>query len=636
MQPTSQPTFADIMTARTLSRRGFLGGAVALAGGIALLSGRVNAANALTSTTALKAASASTLTFTEIAKRTSVTHAIAEGYAADVLIRWGDPLFDTTPFDPAHVTATRQAQQFGYNNDFLAYLPISRGGKESDHGLLAVNHEYTNRSLMFSGLTRETEKDHINIPQARAEMEAQGCSVVEVKRTAAGWEYVPASRYNRRITATTPMLFSGEAAGDDALKTSYDPTGTRPIGTMANCAGGVTPWGTVLTCEENFDYCFAGEAKESHRKMYQRYQVGTESWYHWHHADKRFDLGKEPNEPNRFGWVVEYDPYDPTSTPIKRTALGRFKHECATTTLAPDGRVVVYSGDDEPFEYVYRFVSRDRYEPNNLAANRNLLDAGELSVARFNADGTVEWLPLVHGTAGLTAENGFASQAEVLIYARKAADMLGATPMDRPEDVEVNPTTGTVFVSLTKNADRVMTDAANPRAENIYGHILELTPPMREGGHDHAARTYQWDVFLKGGNPDVASDGAYYQAPVSEHGWLANPDNVAFDGLGRIWICTDGQAGSIGMCDGLYAAQCVGEQKGATRLFFTAPARAEVTGPAFTPDSKTLFLSIQHPAEGASFDNPSTRWPEFTDGMPPRPSVLAITHHKGGVIGEKS
>jgi uncharacterized protein len=405
------------------------------------------------------------------------------------------------------------------------------------------------------------------------------------------------------------------------------------VGTMANCAGGTTPWGTVLTCEENFDYCFAGTPQPSYQAMYDRYQIGTESWYHWHHADARFDVAVEPNEPNRFGWVVEYDPYDPTFTPVKRTALGRFKHECATTVLCPDGRVAVYSGDDEPFEYMYRFVTARAYQPNNPAANRDLLDEGELAVARFDADGTMEWLPLVFGTRGLTPENGFHSQAEVLIYARKASDLLGATPMDRPEDVEPNPVTGSVFVSLTKNADRVMTNVANTRPHNAYGHMLELLPPLTTKGHDHSARTYRWEVFLRGGNPAIAADDAYYQAPVSSEGWLTNPDNIAFDKAGHIWICTDGQGSAIGKGEGVYAAQCSGVRKGATRLFFSAPIGAEVTGPAFTPDSTTLFLSVQHPAEGSSMDNPSTRWPEFKEGMPPRPSVIAITHAKGKVIG---
>jgi hypothetical protein len=626
------PTLQEVMEQRRLTRRGFLRGGVALVGTAALAT-TLKAGSALSAISA-KSHTISSLTFPEIAKTLSTTHSLARGYDLNVLIRWGDDLFDTAPFDPEHVTAELQAQQFGYNNDYIAYMPLPKGSGSSTHGLLCVNHEYTNRALMFSGLTRETEKDTISIPQARAEMEAQGASVVEIKRSAKGWEYVVGSPYNRRITVTTPMRFSGAAAGHEALRTAADPEGMNPIGTMANCAGGTTPWGTVLTCEENFDYCFAGEVQPSHKAMVDRYHIGEESWYHWHHADPRFDLAKEPNEPNRFGWVVEYDPYDPTFVPVKRTALGRFKHECATTALCPDGRVAVYSGDDEPFEYLYRFVTARAYQPNHPTANRDLLDEGELSVARFDADGTMEWLPLVFGQRGLTPENGFNSQAEVLIYARKAGDLLGATPMDRPEDVEPNPVTGSIFVSLTKNADRVMTNAANKRPHNAFGHMLELMPPRtKQGATDHSARTYRWEEFLRGGNPAVAAHDAYYQHPPSKEGWLTNPDNIAFDGAGRMWICTDGQQSAIGKCDGVYAAECQGAKKGATRLFFSVPTGAEVTGPAFTPDGTTLFLSVQHPAEGSNMDNPTTRWPQFEEGMPPRPSVVAITHKKGKVIG---
>jgi uncharacterized protein len=630
------PPLSEVMETYRLSRRSFLGGAAVLAGSLAFASS-LKAGTVLGGalTKAGQGANITALSFKEIAKRSSPTHGLAEHYRMDIVLRWGDPLHDAIPFDPTALSEAAQQRQFGYNNDFIAYLPITRGGSESDHGLLCVNHEYTNRALMFSGVTRETEKTHTDISTdyAKIEMQAHGASVVEVKRGDAGWEYVIGSPYNRRITATTPMRFSGAAAGHADLRTSYDTEGLHPRGMIGNCSGGVTPWGTVLTCEENFDYYFEGEIADSHKAMYARYQVGTETWYDWSRTDPRFDLGKEPNEPNRFGWVVEYDPYDPTFTPIKRTALGRFKHEAANTVMNHDGRLVIYSGDDEPFEYVYRFVTQGKVTLGNPAANRNLLDSGVLSVARFDADGTMEWLPLVYGERGLTPENGFHSQAEVLIFARKAADLLGATPMDRSEDVEPNPVTGSVFMSLTKNADRVITNAANRRAHNKYGHIIEMIPPVNAGGHDHSATQFHWSIFLEGGNPAVSEHHAYYQSPPSEQGWLTNPDNVAFDGMGRIWIATDGQPTAVGLCDGLYAAQCEGAEKGAPKLFFTAPVGAEVTGPRFTPDSKTLFLSVQHPAEGSSRDAPATLWPDFKEGMPPRPSVVAFTHEKGRVIG---
>lgn len=624
------PSLSELLHRKALSRRRFLGSALTLTGGAALAS-QFKAGTALA-----HGVSHSSLTFGEIPKHLDTNHAVAKNYDVDVLISWGDHLHDDDIFDPHDLTPETQARQFGYNNDFLAFMPITRGGNESNHGLLCVNHEYTNRYLMFEGLTSEQEKSRINVAQARVEMEAHGCSVVEIKKQGDQWNYVEGSRFNRRMTATTPMQISGDAAGHTDMQTSADPEGKTVLGTIGNCAGGVTPWGTILTAEENFDHHFSGAPRASHRDAYKRYGINTESYYHWYHADARFDLGKEPNEPNRFGWIVEYAPYNPEFIPVKRTALGRFKHECATTTLTPDGRVVVYSGDDEVFEYVYRFISDAKVDMDNPTANKDILDKGVLSVARFHDDDTMEWLPLLYGQNGLDESNGFTSQADICIYTRRAADIVGATPMDRPEDVEVNPVTGSVFIALTKNTERKETNSANPRSNNKYGHIIELTPPKDDDSHDHGAQHYGWDIFLQAGNPQKAKHQAYYQSCVSEHGWLANPDNVAFDGQGRIWIATDGQGKSIDKCDGLYAAECSGDAKGSTKLFFNAPLGAEICGPAFTPDSKTLFLSIQHPAEKpstSSFNDPSTRWPDFDKDTPPRPSVIAITHKNDKIIG---
>ena len=365
-----------------------------------------------------------------------------------------------------------------------------------------------------------------------------------------------------------------------------------------------------------------------------RYGVGAAAWYPWwarHHG--RFDLGKEPNEPNRFGWIVEYDPYDPSSRPIKRTALGRCKHECATTTLDPDRRVVVYSGDDEIFEYLYRFVSEGRYDAEDRAANRDLLDRGTLFVARFHDDGTLDWLPLLYGSGPLTPANGFHSQAEVLIETRRAADLLGATPMDRPEDVESSPVTGRVYVALTKNPSRKPggTDAPNPRGPNPSGHILELIPP---GGTRHAADRFRWEVFLLAGDPARPRNGAAYHPDVSGDGWLAAPDNLAFDRHGRLWIATDGLQ-ERGLADGIYGCQVEGPERALTRHLFRAPVGAEVCGPAFTPDGRTLFVSVQHPGSNSPGDDrPRTPWPDVDPALPPRPSVVAITREDGGEIGE--
>ncbi|MDI3306406.1 MAG: PhoX family phosphatase [Acetobacteraceae bacterium] len=583
----------------------------------------------------------STLNFPELRHQLAEGDAVAEGYEIQTLIRWGDPILaDAAEFDPQRQTPEMQARQFGYNCDYLDFFPLPKGSRSSDHGLLVVNHEYTSPGLMFAGLgTGSQAQLRVSEQQARVEMMAHGGSVVEVKRQDGRWTYVKDSRFNRRITAETPMRISGPAAGHPRMRTNADPSGTRVLGMFNNCAGGNTPWGTVLTCEENINFYFSGEAAESgpQRDHYRRCGIQKQGRYSWHRYEPRFNLDKEPNEPNRFGWIVEFDPYDPQSVPVKRTALGRFKHECCTHAVSKDGRVAFYSGDDERFEYVYKFVTARPWNPHDPAANRDLLDEGTLYAARFEADGSMRWLPLVYGKGPLTEANGFHSQADVVIEARRAADLMGATPMDRPEDVETNPVNGRVYVMLTNNSRRTaeQVNAANPRPRNIHGHVIEIIPPgagTREV--DHAAEEGRWEIFIAGGKPG-ADPGAQYHRATSNEGWLSCPDNCAFDSKGRIWIATDGAGSTSGVADGLYAADTSGRGRGLTRLFYQAPTGAEVCGPRFTPDDSTLFLAIQHPGEdpGSSFDKPTTRWPDFAEGMPPRPSVIAITKKGGGPIG---
>ncbi len=576
----------------------------------------------------------SSLTFKELAHTLDPTHHVAEGYDLQVLIRWGDPVMPgAPPFDPARLTAADQEKLFGYNNDYLGLYPLPAGTRSGGRFLMAVNHEYTNPELMFAGLGGgRSAAMQASKEQVAVEMASVGGAVIEIARDRGAWKVVPDSRHARRITATTPMEVSGPAAGHDALKTSADPAGRRVLGTFGNCAGGSTPWGTWLTCEENFNLYFGGDpAKMGDPALARRYGIGraVNAWSR--HVD-RFDVDKEPNEPNRFGWVVEIDPYEPGMPPVKRTALGRFKHEGCTYALAKDGRVVLYSGDDERFEYVYRFVSAKPWNPVDRAANRNLLDEGTLSVARFGADGKVEWLPLVQGQGPLTAENGFATQGDVLVKTRMAADLLKPTPMDRPEDIETNPVNGRVYVVLTNNGLRKpdQVDKANPRPTNDHGHILEISP--KDG--DHAAAEGTWSIFLLAGKPGQDA-GARYHRATSDNGWLSCPDNIAFDSKGRIWIVTDGAPSAAGVADGVYGADTTGFGRALTRCFYQAPVGAEVCGPVFTPDDSTLFLAIQHPGEdrGSSYEKPSTRWPDFKDGMPPRPSIVAITKKGGGTIG---
>ena len=648
--PTTNRSFAEVLEAR-LSRRDALKGLMATTA----LAATGAAAARLGIGTAEAAASTTTLTFAELAHGVDENMHVADGYGAEVLIRWGDPMFADSPeFDPANQSADAQEKQFGYNADFIGFLSLPMGSNTADHGLLVVNHEYTNTNLMFPGLGTEGYEDKVTADQVEIELAAHGASVVEVRQEGGKWTYVKDSPYNRRITLrSTEMLVSGPAAGSDRLKTSADATGTKVIGTINNCAGGKTPWGTVLIAEENFHQYFSGDpAGLPEAGNYKRVGIKDEPEYGWwgkHVA--RFDVTKEPNEPNRFGWMVEFDPYDVNSTPVKRTALGRFKHEGANAVVNSDGRVVVYTGDDERFEYVYRFVSAGTFDPNNRNANMNLLDEGTLSVGRFSDDGTLTWLPLVFGEGALTAENGFASQADVVIEARRAADLLGATPMDRPEDVEPNPVTNVVYMACTNNSKRLAADdpeakpgrtpdAVNPRAKNSFGHIVTMIPPGAPGaGADHTADTFTWDIPILAGDPRNPDHGAKYNPDTTANGWFAAPDNVAFDTTGRLWIATDNGGGwtKVGFADGIYGCDVDGKGAYLTKHLFRVPIGAEMCGPEFTPDDTTLFCAVQHPAgdgvENSTFETPATRWPDFKDGVPPRAAVVFITRNGGGVIG---
>jgi len=560
---------------------------------------------------------------------------VPEGYDAGLVIAWGNPVTQNAPdFDPTRQTGATQSQQFGYNCDMITYHSLPAwNSTNSRRGLLCVNHEYTDPVAMFPSYTTPT-KDQVD-----TELAAHGVSVVEVEEFFGVWQYNANSGYNRRITGETEMIITGPAAGDPLLQTSADRTGTRVKGTLNNCAGGQTPWGTFLTSEENFNQYFANRngmaAGVNRDNMARLGTTGGASARRWESFYDRFDQAKEPNEANRFGWTVEIDPYDPNSIPKKRTSMGRCKHECATTTIAKNGQVVVYSGDDERFDYLYKFVTAGTFNPDNRAANMDMLDRGVLYVAKFNSDGSGQWLPVVHNQGPLTMANGWRNQADVLIRLRLAGDALGATKMDRPEDVEVNPVTGLVYMACTNNSLRGVgaspgIDAANPRANNRSGHIIEI----KEAGNDHTRDTFNWGIFMLCGDPDDKAQGTYFAGATRDKvSPIGAPDNVAFDNQGNLWIGTDGMESALGWHDAIYAAVTEGPDRGTLLPFMSMPIGAETCGPTFTPDNETFFMAVQHPGEGGTYAQPTSRWP-YGPGTIPRPGVVFVKKSWGrGTIG---
>jgi uncharacterized protein len=631
---TNNPTMGEIIGAR-FHRRDFLRGSLAVAAITATIGSR-----ALELSPAAAQGDVTSFDFKEIEAGVDTNHHVAEGYETQILLRWGDPIFPDAPeFDPLAQSAEKQKRQFGYNSDFIGFFPIDNS---ADRGLLVANHEYTNEELMFPGVGLQDTKENPFAKMTKdlvdIEMAAHGGAVVELARSGTQWSVVKDSKYNRRITAETEMELTGPVAGHDRLKTSADASGKMVRGMINNCAGGVTPWGTWLSAEENVHGYFGGKLPEGHAETanYKRLGLGTPA-YAWSKFHDRFDVSKEANEANRFGWIVEIDPFDPNFVPKKRTAMGRFKHEGAAGIVNKDGRYVVYQGDDERFDYVYKFVTEKTVDTANRAANFDILDTGTLYVAKYNADGTGEWMPVVFGQGPLTEQNGFKSQADVLIETRRSADLLGATRMDRPEDIEASPHSNRVYLMLTNNDKRKaeQADAANPRGNNKFGHIIEMLPE----GDDHAATKFKWEVLVRCGDPSVAEVGATFSSETTKDGWFGMPDNCVIDSKGRLWVATDGNnAKSTGRADGLWALETQGEKRGTSKHFFRVPAGAEMCGPFFTADDENLFLAVQHPGESedeknpGTFENPLTRWPDFKDGAPPRPSVLVVTKKGGGAI----
>jgi secreted PhoX family phosphatase len=567
---------------------------------------------------------------------------VPPGYTANVFIPWGTPITGRYPayLEDASNSAQDQAEQLGMHHDGMHFFPIDiqRAGRNSDHGLLVLNHEYIDAALIHPQGPTVVNGKRVSAEEVRKEINAHGVSVVEVRRAVRGdWTVVPSS-LNRRITGATPMMISGPARGHALLRTSYSPDGTMTRGTLNNCSHGATPWGTYLTCEENWAGYFASRDGELPREL-SRYGVRGTGRYGWETIPgdefERFDATRKSadasadyrNEPNMFGWVVEIDPFDPNSTPVKRTALGRYAHEGVVFAPARPGKpVVCYAGDDSQNEYIYKYVSRENYHPRR--SNGSLLDDGTLYVARFNADGSGDWLPLdindpafqqACSAVGVT----FADQGEVLINTRLAADVVGATKMDRPEWGAVHPDTGEVYFTLTNNKARSEADEPNPRAPNPYGHIIR----WREASRDHVGLRFDWDIYILAGPEDDSRDPN--GRPLDERNTFASPDGLWFDDEGRLWVQTDMSgsqlnAGPFGNNQMLVSDPKTGE----TKRFLVGPKGAEVTGVTVTPDFRTMFVNIQHPGEGNTPTYFASNWPDG-QGRRPRSATVVITRDDG-------
>ena len=704
LNPSGNPSIHDVIDGVAPSRRRFLQTGVAAAAGLSL-SGLVSTVKAAPVPAGTGFAG---IGFDSVpASRAPVADRVAvpAGYRAEVLVAWGDPILPGAPAfsGTASETAADQAGQFGMHNDGMAFFPLPGLGSVQ-RGLLCVNNEYTHEEILFAdgqvgaGYT---------IEKTRKSQAAHGVSIVELRNARGRWSVNKNSRLARRITSNTFMRISGPAAGHALMKTreftitdtASTPTGnttdgTTAYGTVNNCANGITPWGTYLTCEENWNGNFGGTGAVDTGttteigKLNRRYGVSAAGFgYRWHTTDPRWDVSTNPNEPHHFGWVVEIDPQRPDSAPVKRTALGRFKHESAQYVVDKDNRVAFYMGDDERNEYIYKFVCAKPFDPKRPFANRNLLDEGTLYVARFDADLSGTWIALVPGTVGVdgvalrdnpnfAGANDAEVLAKILIKTRMAADAVGATMMDRPEWTGARPRIGgfeeiEVYCTLTNNnrrgtstasvnlpdgstaagSARPPVDAANPREDNVYGHIIR----WREAGRSVAATGFVWNLFVQAGDtrtgktakPTNDYRGNIVDTPDGSADYGA-PDGLWFDANGRLWVQTD----QVGDGSGDFAnigsnvLVCCDPNTGETRRFLTSPNRCEVTGITMTPDGRTMFVGIQHPGEDSTAANPTqfSNWPQGqfaleSDGVTPLPpgrprsSVLVITKDDGGVIG---
>lgn len=644
------------------------------------------------------------LSFTPVAKNLNDIVTVPAGYEATVLYALGDPLTQNlAEWDdnnvPSGVSFTARS---GDCHDGMSYFGLNSStakydAKASISGLLVMNHEYINQTFLHpKGATRVNGRRPED--EVIREMNAHGVSIIELKKDATSQkvDIVKSSPFNRRITASTVMDFAGIVAGSDLIKTKYSPSAKQTRGTHNNCGNGYTPWGTYLTTEENFiGYFVRNKGDDTKRTASEiialnRYGLkdGASSRYGWETAigaiesQDLYDRWNSSitaetadkdyrNSANTFGWIVEIDPFDSRSNPVKRTSLGRFAHEdCRASRLIEGENLTFYMGDDSRGEYIYKFVSDAKWDAKDVnggyRAGDKYMNSGKLYVAQFNNDGTGKWIELAYGKNGLNDTNTvypFKSQADVTTFARLAGDAVKATKMDRPEWVAVNPENGEVYVTLTNNSNRGTThtlDAANPRnysdpeggKGNVNGHIIRF----HEKDNKTTAETFTWDIYLFGAEAKMASN--INLSALNDNNDLSSPDGMWFDPRGVLWIQTDDGAytdttncmmlaalpGKVG--DGAKAITSAGQEtivgKQVTdenlRRFLTGPKQCEITGVTMTPDYKAIFINVQHPGEDSpSFDKPSSHWPASQKDANnkvarPRSATVVITRKDGGVI----
>lgn len=548
---------------------------------------------------------------------------ISADYQYQVLIPWGTPIepgaTEEYSGDPSYRPTPEQAEkQVGVGHDGMWFFPMDlkkalkyhgyNYRMTSDVGMLCVNHEFGRNPHVLGKPFPESLQD-VRLSQA-----VHGVSVVKIRKKYGGWRVVR-SNHSRRITANTPVAFSGPAADSELLQ---NVNGNIPLGTVNNCGSGPTPWGTYLTCEENFNGYFGWNDPSYERTESQaRYGFGENGFgYGWHVFDRRWDISdpEYANESNRFGWIVEIDPFDGTQKPVKRTALGRFKHEAIAIATTDYGRAACYMGDDQRGDYCYKYVSNNPWK-YDVEDGRSPLDDGKLYVAIFHEDGTGDWVLLSRDNPDLTHE--FESEAELLINTRLAADIVGATKMDRPEWTTIG-TKGDVYWTLTNNDRKQRTppqgevNAANPEDPNTDGHIIRTVDSYGGDGD-----TFEWEIYLLASEtretPEVFTD----------------PDAAYADPFGRLFIGTDG-----GQPDGLQDQLTVFDLKKKDpkpNRLLVGVSSDEVTGWATTPDYRTAFTNLQHPGDGAPWNS---SFPAPYDGYTiPRDATLVITKKDGDIVG---